>query len=94
MASHVPPQKCWTCAKPMFASCMIDTRLECEECGFTSCGGCILNHRRKAHPSLHMAEDLPNLRQSRILAPDHERAKSTGPLAQVIRLNFERRSFG
>jgi hypothetical protein len=52
--SHVPPSKCWTCARPMTGDMVATSRIECEVCGFHSCGVCVLRHYRKAHPAAFM----------------------------------------
>jgi len=57
--SHLPPQKCWTCAKPMVGGLQVNSHTQCPVCAFHSCGDCCVKHARKAHPVWFMANFIP-----------------------------------
>lgn len=67
--SHTPPPKCWTCATPMTGESMAMTRFECRYCGFHSCGRCLFEHTRKAHPADFMEDFMPAVRRNNLDAP-------------------------
>jgi hypothetical protein len=93
---HLPPSKCWTCAKFLFNTEQSDTRTPCPVCCFPSCGECALEHVRRAHPAWFMKNIVPhqkatneNYREFRAIVhrPDSK-------LAPVVSLADRRRRQG
>lgn len=74
--SHAPTPRCWSCSKPMTGEMVADSRLDCESCGFHSCGECLLGHYRRAHPGEFMVSMMPAIREANL---ERATAAALGP---------------
>jgi hypothetical protein len=69
----------------------VTSRLNCDYCGFHSCGACLLAHLRKAHPSDYMREMVPVMRSAHLARRRSGIIKASDLTPRpdnVVRLNF------